>query len=223
MSSVTRSRADLWRRVIKTASLAVSVLLITPQAVACAPHGATPSDSPDIDAFLEPILQDAIDGGANDSQIAILQEAMAANEVSLEVARVAAHAAIECMAESGLSASYTEYEQSNSLLVPNYDVLLSRDPDDVAGIETAEAIVARCDTAEFRWINEAYQTQPSSVELTDALLEERSDELRACLEEAGRNVDTQATPRELAEEAVSLAIDTNWQVHCLSDAGIDGF
>lgn len=151
------------------------------------------------------VLEAARQGGAGDAQIAVLEEAVETQEVTLDSARQAARNAVQCMSDNGLDASYVEETTSSGVVIPGYQ---ASGPEDQ---------IAACDTEHAYWVSQLYQIQPSSVQTLEDYADQQEPVLRACLEEAGVATDPEATGSELASRAAVDAPD------CLADAGIDGW
>ncbi len=161
------------------------------------------------------VIADAEEGGAGDAQLEILRNAQAQGEVSLEDARVAARAMVQCVNDAGSEAFYSEITDDTGLVIPRYDSASDTDQQ----VSIAEA----CDTKEAFWVNMAYQIQPSSQEMNDAYLDERAPIVRSCLEREGYTTDPNASTRELLRQATQVTIDTDSAVNCLVEANIHGY
>lgn len=171
--------------------------------VALLPGCTTASD----DSTAEPsvfsdVLQDAREGGAGAAQIAALEEAESAQELTLDTARRAARDAVQCMSDNGLDAAYVEETSYSGTVIPGFRV---------AG---AEDQAQACDVEHSYWVNQLYQVQPSSVQANEEFADQQEPALRACLEDLGISTDPEATGSDLAHKAASEAPD------CLGEAGI---
>lgn len=92
-------------------------------------------------------------------------------------------------------------------------------------LNSAEEVVDACDLKEFSWVNDFYQLQPAAREMTDAMLQRKAPELRACMEREGvmGGLGDDATPRELAEQAASARSEIPGTADCLGEAGVGSF
>jgi len=160
-------------------------------------------------------IQEAEAGGASDAQLAILRTAQSEGEISIEDARAATRAAVECVNDAGSSAFYGEHTEGSGLVVPWYSSL--------ADTSEQMAIADACDQREDFWVNMIYQTQPTSQAVNDAFLEQQVPLVRSCLEQNGYTVDPGATTREVLHQAFDVMMDTEPQVDCLTTFGIEGF
>jgi len=158
-------------------------------------------------------IQEAEAGGAGDTQLAILRKAQSEGELSLEDARAAARAAVECINDAGSFAFYSEHTGRSGLVIPEYSW----------SVDTSEqeAIGNACDQREAFWVNMVYQAQPSSVELTEGYREQQTPILRSCLERNGYTVDPDASTNDLIAQALLVDSETSSAVDCITEAGIE--
>lgn len=155
--------------------------------------------------------------GASETQIALLETARDRGEVSLELAREAAQATVQCMREGGVDAEYSEYTSADGWVVPGYTYPASADMTEAATDSIADA----CDKQEFEWVYKLHETQPSAVATSNVFLLSRENELRECLEDHGYVTDGSADGIALADQALQVLDDTGMQVNCLAGSGID--
>lgn len=197
--------------------------------MACAACGSTaPAASPDEGSFgreIAAVILEAEANGASDQQIAVLEDARRTGTLSTEAVRDSLRRTVQCMSDAGVSATVEDHTRASGLIVPGYAAALGQPGATQEEIDEAQLVVDACDTSEFRWVSSFYQTQPSSQELTDLLLEKKAPALRACLQREMQlgGLDQDATPYELAERASQVSVDTGWETDCLEEAGIDGF
>ena len=156
---------------------------------------------------------DATNGGASDTQLEILNRSLAADSVAFEDARDSAMAAVECMNNAGLEATYQEDHQDSGLVVPGYTAHVGLEDDG-----TNETIMATCDNQEAFWVNLLFQTQPSSVAYEDARIEELAPAFRECFDHYGVATDADATGQELQRLAIDEYADSDGAVDCLKVA-----
>jgi hypothetical protein len=161
-------------------------------------------------------IEDAEANGAGETQLSVLRHAQEVGGVTLEDARAAARAAVECMQDAGVDATYQEETEESGLVVPGY----------VAGWTNGQAVplavIDACDQRDSFWVSMIYQTQPSSLESNDAYLERQLPVLIACLNDHGYTTDPSASPADLVRHALDVANQTGGTIDCVSEAGIDG-
>ena len=179
-------------------------------------------ENPDVRGFASDdefsiIIAEASEGGAGPDQLADLEHAKQIREVEINVARQAAHRAVECMTDSGLSAVYQENENYTGLAIPGYRVGIG-----MSGDASAEELVESCDTREAYWINLLYQTQPSSQQAKIDYADEREEVLRECLNNLGITTDPEATGSDLIELILEPQ-ESRASYACLHEAGIDSW
>ncbi len=194
---------------VATAVLACAVL------AGCAAESSPPEHVATFSEVVDVALQEAVTGGAGETQLAILRQAQKDGSLTVEDTRAAARSAVDCMNAAGFSATYGEQKDDSGLIVPEYTAGFDAGQD-ISGIDT-------CDQQEFFWVNMVYQTQPLAVEKTDARLEQQAPVIRKCLEGNGYTTDPSSSPRDLARQASKVAQESNGAVDCLAEAGISGF
>jgi len=177
-----------------------------------------PTQSTEPESFADVVaaaIQEAEAGGAGDAQLAILRKAQLEGELPIEDARAAARAAVECMTEAGISAYYGENHRKSGLVVPGYSA------EWIMGDDEQNAVIDACDQRENFWVSSVYQTQPSSLELTDGYRAQQAPILRSCLERNGYATDPDASPLDLMRQAIQVEVDTDSAVDCLTEAEIE--
>jgi len=165
---------------------------------------------PVFDELIQSALADAESGGASQDQLDVLQAAQRSGEVTLEQAREAARATVGCFVDAGLQGTFVETTEPSGLIVPGYTV--GTRGDDMSQID-------RCDHENGFWINQVYQLQPSSQQVSTEFYEEHADELRTCLEGAGYETEPDATGSDLAQQAGDVAAETAGEVDCMTVVG----
>ena len=181
----------------------------------CTVESPAPEHVAAFSEVIEVAIQEAVAGGAGETQLTILRQAQEDGSLTFEDTRAAARSAVDCMNASGFSATYGEQKNDSGLIVPEY----------TAGFDAGQDIsgIDRCDQQEFLWVNMVYQTQPSAVEKTDARLAQQAPVIRKCMEDNGYTTDPSSSPRDLARQASKVAQESNGAVDCLTEAGISGF
>jgi hypothetical protein len=192
---------------------------------ACTQGPGSPNSSETFDLELVQVIESATAGGASDHQIAILTQAREAGALSTEAVREARGNAIDCMSGLGLTAYPAELTLDNGLELPGYTVQLGAVSASESELNSAEEVVDACDLKEFSWVNDFYQLQPAAREMTDAMLQRKAPELRACMEREGvmGGLGDDATPRELAEQAAYARFEIPGTADCLGEAGVGSF
>jgi hypothetical protein len=183
--------------------------------VGCATESVEEAETESFADQIAIAIAEAEAGGAGDAQLAILRQAQTEGEISIEDARAAARAMVECVNNAGSQASYDERTNESGLVVPGYSALANTDEQQV--------IADACDAQEAFWINMIYQTQPASVAVNDAYLDQQAPLVRTCLEREGYATDPDATTIELLRQAADARDETDLAVDCLTEAKIDGF
>lgn len=178
----------------------------------CGTEAQTPADDTDpiFDELIQTAVAEAEAGGAGPAQLTILQGAQIAGEVTLEQAREAARATVECFEDAGLEGDFDEETEPSGLIVPGYAV--STSSDDMTPID-------QCDYENGYWVNKVYQLQPASEQVRTGFYEDNADALRACLEDAGYETDPDATGADVARQASEVAAETAGVVDCLTVVG----
>lgn len=186
---------------------------------ACA--GDRPEEEPwALAPFAEQVAEaiaEAESTGASDAQLALLRQAQSDGEVSFELMRNAALAAVECFNAAGAEAEYSESNRASGLRLPGYRV----SPGELSEAQT-EALLEECDGVEFEQVNILYQQQPQSRALLGAFVESKREVLRDCLAQHGLPTDPEESGWELAHRALEAAEASDFEVDCLGVAGIDG-
>ncbi len=169
----------------------------------------------DFDETTRQAVEEAIAAGASEAQIAILERAATDGGVTFEDAKIAATAAMSCMADQGVTATYQEMALPNGVTIPAY-VVNSEKSD---GTDATDAM-DQCERAESFWVNMLFQVQPTSVEANLAFIDKQAPVIRKCLEDAGYDTDPGATGMELVLQSTDVAQQTGLRVDCLGDAGV---
>ncbi len=179
---------------------------------------AEPADSAVSRAIAEvvdPAIAEAEAGGAGEAQLAVLRQAKAEGELSIEDARAAARAAVKCVADAGSKADYYEWISDSGLVIPGYNYL--------GDTPEHEAIGETCSFRENFWVNMVYQVQPSSLEANDAYVEQQAPLVRSCMVREGYSIAPDATTVEILRQALDVKMATDSAVDCLAEAKIGGF
>jgi hypothetical protein len=200
----------------KAITLAASLVLMASACAGGSSSGVGVDDPSTWKALVDDAVSQAMEGGASEAQIAILREARDSGGISLESARDAQQATVDCMTEAGLDATYVETEGgAGELPQPGFRVRADRDGE-VSPVGDA------CETQESRWVSHLYQTQPRAVEARNANVDEHMPDLLACLSARGISLDSDASRDEVYAAATNEAIAANAanSESCLSESGI---
>ncbi|WP_152648001.1 hypothetical protein [Demequina sediminicola] len=123
---------------------------------------------------------DALEQGASDYQLALIDEIAAQGSVSYELAKDAAMRTVDCINDAGGDASYTESSEPGAGPLPGF--LANGDPENEAA---ALALIDTCDYQEAHWVNYLYQVQPDFLAWQAVIDERRLDARIECLEDKG--------------------------------------
>jgi hypothetical protein len=182
----------------------------------CSHSGGGKSDlAQEFDATVSEALGEAVDAGASVQQLDILKRAATDGGVTFEDAKIAATAAMSCMADQGVTATYQENALANGVTIPGYVVNAVK----IDGGDSTEVMDA-CEKSESFWVNMLFQVQPTSVEANLAFIEKQAPVIRKCLEDAGYDTDPDATGMDLVRQSTDVAQQTGLRVDCLGDAGV---
>ncbi len=131
-------------------------------------------------------------GGADEAQLAILDEVLSANEVTLEQAQLALDDYGVCLDGAGLALSGVTVIDEAGFKRLDYRIQ--------AGEDTT--VMDACYAKTFQWVDMLYQTQPAATQAQDVAFEEALPELIACLQEGGVPIDSGA-PADEVKNAMS--------------------
>ncbi len=186
---------------------------------------AQPADALERD-FHEAVVRaqaEAEAGGADEAQLAILDEALTTNEITLDDEQQAVHDFGDCLDRAGFALADLQVIDDGGFKILDYKVM--------AGDEDTTLMDA-CEAKTFRWVDRLYQTQPAATRARDAHFAEELPGLIDCLREGGIAVDDDspadevkqamlASIRELGSDPENGGEPT--AIRCLSAAGINGF
>lgn len=184
----------------------------------------TSSDSTDtFDQRIAAAIEDAQSNGASEQQIEALRAAQEQGYVSFDIARDAALASIDCMARSGVDATYSERDDGSGVKIPTFVASLAGGNQDAIS-----AIVDSCSRTEEAWVSKMYQLQPSTQNARDENLTRALPAIRQCLESHGVAIEDDASRDEVVQAAAELARETGTgagttPVDCLVEAGVTNY
>lgn len=152
--------------------------------------------------------------GAAQSQLSLLTEAQDLGEMPVESARAAVNATVECFEIAGLNGEVIESTGRDGVVIPGYSVSVegSWGPEH-------DAAASDCERQHSAWVDKVYQLQPSVQAAREQYVESIADDLRACLEDAGYETETDASGVELSQRAGDVASETRGEVDCLRTTG----
>lgn len=171
----------------------VAIAALAAGAAGCATASVpTPSPADEFAELVDSYLQDPAADDFADDQVATLQQARAAGELTFEDYSAAVDATLECIADAGY---YVEkgVDDSRGFPMVNYGY---ESPE--AGNPVAETCIAAHSTA----IEAIYQLQPSSVEAVDHHLEAVAREFAECLRAQGIEADFEGLKGEDLRKAI---------------------
>ncbi len=186
-------------------------------------HSAEVEPSPNTFAVqAQGVLADAREAGADDSQIAILEEAIAAGSVTYEADERAMEAAFACFDTVGVQYDRGDDRNAQGFPTPQYTYYVSEtDPDGEQKLSQAQA----CITKFSDFVSMLYQTQPAAVEAQEAVFAEARPALIACLEENDMEINEDASDEDLIDRAFELmavSIEAGNPIDCIDTAGLNG-
>lgn len=163
-------------------------------------------------------IEEATASGASPNQLALLDSARTEGEVTLEMARAARRAYVECAAATGVEVAFEEKVRPDGWV--SWLTMID-------GSTTADSLqIARdCEKREAFWVTLLYSTQPTTVQATADYLEQQAPVLRACLEEAGFRPKPEADGMALAILSTqgSDPVMQEAGAVCRNRIGVDGF
>lgn len=184
----------------------------------------TSSDSTDtFDQRIAAAIEDAQSNGASEQQIEALRAAQEQGYVSFDIARDAALASVDCMARSGVDATYSERDDGSGVKIPTFVASLSGGDQDAIS-----ALVDSCSRTEEAWVSKMYQLQPSTQNARDQNLTRAIPAIRQCLIENGVTVQADASRDEVVQAAIELSRETGSggdapPVDCMVEAGVTAY
>jgi len=181
----------------------------------CAKATLPQAEPTSFDDIVATAIQEAEAGGASEAQLALLSQAQVDGEISLETARAATRAGVECITAAGSYALYSEEARGSGLVIPGFSY--------ASDTPEQQAIGEGCENNENFWVVAVYAMQPSSRAVNDAYLEQQVPIVRSCLAGEGYTVPSDATTLEVLNQAADVLSDTKGALNCLYEARIDGF
>lgn len=161
---------------------------------------APPSPSSEIErAFHEEVvraLAEAEAQGADQAQLAILDEALTSNEVTLEDAQQALNDFGNCLDDVGFALHDVAIIDDAGFKTLDYTIRGGEDT----------TLMDACDAKTFSWVNKLYQIQPAARRAVEAQFEDALPGLIACLREGGVPVD-EGSPADEVKQAMFAYMD----------------
>jgi hypothetical protein len=185
--------------------LAATILVAASGCGVASPVEESPEPIP---MAFEDALNQAIDYGASDRQIEVLEVAVETGVLTYDQISALMPDLYTCFDDLGIPyVEYPPYEKypQSGFLVPNYLV-----GDD--GSRTAsewQAAVTGCQMTTVEYAYRLYQTQPLAVEARDLGLTQELPEVLACLSENGIDLPPEATLDEIRGAALDLLVETS--------------
>jgi hypothetical protein len=172
------------------------------------------------------VRADAVAAGATEAQLAILEEAAANGELTMEQLLAARDKYAECLAAVGFTLVDLGVTDTRGFPYPEYSVSTGSAPE-------SDDASTQCENEHFFFVDYVYQTQASSREGQDSQFEAAMPALIACLTAGGLTIPSDVSADELKRlmlEDVQAAIEANPEalldgpVHsCLDEVGLNGF
>jgi hypothetical protein len=171
---------------------------------ACSPSAppALASPSPDTE-LIEQALVDAQGGGADPSQLRILERAAATGSISFEASQEATEAMLRCVEDAGFTVGNKGIDDSHGLEVATFTVSAPSSLDEAQ----ADLIYADCETRFRRWVEFAYENQPAARDAFGLQVEEQREAIISCLVREGSEISTDASVDEMVSEALRISAE----------------
>jgi len=186
-------------------ALALGLLLASVTALAACSNPAPPdlaSASADTE-LLEQALADARSGGADPSQIQILEQAAAAGSISFDEAQEATEAMLKCVEDAGFTVGNKGVDDSHGLEVATFTISAPASLDEAQ----ADVISSDCETRYRRWVEFAWENQPAAQDAFAVQVEQHRAEIVACLNGDGSDIGADAPIDEMVSEALRLSAE----------------
>lgn len=167
----------------------------------------TPSGGP-FAQLVDSYLQGSGGEGLADEQVAALENARAAGELTFEQYSAAVDDSLECISDAGFHVERYPTDETGGYPIINYFY---------EGPEAGNPVADECIHRNSEAIEAIYQLQPSSVEAKNAHLVTVAGDIERCLEEEGTDVDFQGLTGDDLEKAVHQAV--NDQLSAAAAAG----
>lgn len=163
------------------------------------------------------VLAQARDNGASAAQIALLEEAAAQGEVTLEIARQARRNLQDCAATAGVDIQFHEVTR------PDGWVEWVTEFPDVEGRDVQQ-VVKDCEDRESGLIVSVYSSQPSAVTAKEDYLNDQKPVLIACLEQQGLTPDPALDGMTIARSVMEVDDQSMREggLQCLLELGLHG-
>lgn len=196
--------------VVFLSALLVSSCSATPQSVTDAAF----------ESFVDSVIQDATQTGAEQSQIDLLRKARTEGYVPLSLTMEAINSTFECFDEAGVYHSIQQRGSEDDFTAPTY---MYRDDS-----EEKRRLADDCIQRHSFFVEMAYQAQPRAEAARQARFEQKLPEIIACLQQQGEGIKDDATTDEvllivrqpIAVWEEDMLNGTPIPPDCMSNAGI---
>ena len=155
------------------------------------------------------IVEEAQAAGASEEQLAVLTE----GDVSFADYERALHTTFECMRSHGLEVLEEPPSDRGGVMLISY----SWGPGSVAEAQAKE-LGDGCLNEHSLFVEQVYQTQPSTIEAVEAAYESKRSKIVACIRDNGGTIDEDAD-RQTAQTASWAVLDASG-VDCFATAGL---
>lgn len=211
--------------------LAVFMMCCAPWAAACSELDATegeaqPPEERAFDPFIEQVIESTRASGGSDEQLAILETARAAGEVTPQMLYEASQLAAGCFEDAGVEAWFEPAVPGDPLAGLGLTVVLDTDE--------SQDLADACTALHYEGVSYGFGVQPVATEWADQRLLRATPQLVACIREHGATIADEPTADELRAALFMLRNgfeygeepvpgDAYEPVDCASAAGIAGY
>jgi hypothetical protein len=136
------------------------------------------------------LIEEAIDSGASETQIAILRHAQDSREVRFDDLDAAIKDTFSCFEDAGIE--YAQSVQGGLFPLITYSFV---------SLDGNSAVADRCILQNSQYVEMAYAAQPAARDTVDAALEEHREGIIACLQGRGIDIADDASTGEIREAA----------------------
>jgi hypothetical protein len=220
-------------RAIRCAVFAIASVVIVAGCSGGPAPNAQPTDEAGI-AYHDTLVRaraEAELGGADEAQLAILDEALATNEITFEQEQQVVNAFGACLESGGFALVDLRVTDEGGFKLLRYAVR--------AGDDDTTTVMDECEVRTLRWVDYLYQTQPAAIRAQDATFEQALPGLITCLQAGGVPVDDGSPADEVKQvmlaymnESIPESSDSTGGnparepdavSSCLMGAGLEGF
>lgn len=180
-----------------------SVLVVSLLAGCGTSPAASPSSGQVDTVLISQALADARAGGAEQSQIDLLESAVTTGSVTFDDAQLATDAMLDCIEGADFTVADRGVDESHGLKVTTFTVSAPTSLDQAQ----ADQIYSDCEDRFRRWVEFAYENQPAAQDAFAVQVEQHRAEIIACLNEDGSDIAADAPIDEMVSEALRLSAE----------------